>query len=54
MKIIIEDGNYEFSCNFKEERPKVEDAVFSACYMLGKIYPISEVKKGMNEAFDDL
>ena len=54
MKILIEDdGNFKFIRDFCEH-PSVEKAVFSALYLLSKIYPVEEVKAGIIEALNDL
>lgn len=45
MNITIEEGGFTFSRSF-EEHPAVEEALFASLYLLSKIYPPSEVKKG--------
>ena len=54
MKIIIQDENYEFSCDFGNEHPNVEEAVFAACYLLGRIYPKSKVKECIMNVSEDI
>ncbi len=48
MNITIEDGGFTFSRSF-EEHPAIEEALFASLYLLTKIYPPSEVKKGLVE-----
>ena len=53
MNITIEEGGFTFSRSF-EEHPAVEEALFASLYLLTKIYPPSEVKKGLVEVVEDI
>lgn len=54
MKIIIEDdGGFQYARNFPE-RPDSEEALFTACYLLTKIYSAHDVRTGMVEVMNDL
>jgi hypothetical protein len=54
MKIIIKDDGYEFSKEFNDSHPAVEEALFAAIYLLTKVYPLSEVKNGLVEVAEDI
>lgn len=54
MRIIIEeDGGYQFARDFSEH-PSSEDAIFTACYLLSKIYSVQDIRAGMVEVCNDL
>lgn len=54
MKIIIEDDSgFQYTRNFPE-RPNPEEALFTACYLLTKIYSAHDVRTGMVEVINDL
>lgn len=54
MKIAIKEGEYEFSYDSYVEHPDVEDAVFSACYLLSKVYPIQQVRQSLENVLKDI
>ena len=54
MKIVIKEGAYEFSYDSNNEHPDVEDAVFSVCYLLSRIYTPDQVKEGMLRVLEDI
>jgi len=53
MKITIEEDGFIFSRTF-EEHPAAEEAVFASLYLLTKIYPTNEIKKGLVEVVEDI
>jgi hypothetical protein len=54
MKIVIKESGYEFSRDFNDSRPPVEEALFASLYLLTKIYSPNEVKKGLVEVAEDI
>lgn len=54
MKIIIKDDGYEFSKEFNDSYPPVDEALFAAIYLLTKVYPLSEVRNGLVEVAEDI
>ena len=54
MKIMIKEGEYEFSYDSNVEHPDVEDAVFSACYLLSKIYSVQQVRQSLENVLKDI
>ena len=53
MKITIEEDGFTFSRTF-EEHPAAEETVFASIYLLTKIYPSDKIKKGLDEAREDI
>ncbi len=54
MKIMIKEGEYEFSYESNVEHPKVDDAVFSAYYLLSRIYSSQLVKESIGNMLNDI
>jgi hypothetical protein len=54
MKILIKEGEYEFSYNSNVEHPDIEDVVFAACYLISRLYPVQRVREAVLSVLKDI
>lgn len=54
MEIIIKDkGGYAFSKTFSEDKPKLDEALFAATYLISKLYPSEDIQKALHDLADN-